>query len=53
MDFTLMIIYKIYGTSDSGYAITSQLKVFPTRELAERVAKNIDGGDTKVIKLYP
>lgn len=52
MDFTLMIIFKIYGTSESGYSITSQLKSFPTRELAERIAQRIDGGDTKVIKLY-
>jgi len=52
MDFTLMVIFKQYGTSESGYALTSQLKSFPTREMAERIAHQIDGGDVKVIKLY-
>lgn len=52
MDFTIMITFRQYGTSASGYALTSQLKTFPTRELAELVAEKIRGGDIQVIKLY-
>lgn len=57
MDFTLMIIYKD-GTMSGGYGATSQLKSFPTRELAERVAASVKeqsvtiSGTVQVIKLY-
>jgi hypothetical protein len=57
MDFTLMIV-AVDGTMTGGYAMTSQLKSFPTRELAEAVAKNLKEqatnfcGRIQIIKLY-
>lgn len=57
MDFTLMIIVKD-GTQSGGYGLTSQLKTYPTRELAERVAERIadqahkSSNRVEVLKLY-
>lgn len=57
MDYTIMIVIKD-GTMAGGYGLTSQLKTFPTRELAEQVAADVTkqarhmGGTTSIIRLY-
>jgi hypothetical protein len=55
MDFTLMIIFTDW--SRDGCGVTSQLKTFPTKGLADRVAEDLktqdnQAGHIRVLKLY-